>query len=87
MALDEGFQRRVVVPGHYLANADGSLPDSPQTVAATREYLQAFEEEASKARDSVQLIAAMRKRYPNLADESSLELGAQVIKGEVKWPQ
>lgn len=76
-----------VVPGHYLPNADGSLPGSPQTVAATRDYLQAFEEEAGKARDSKQLIAAMGKRYPNLADESSLELSAQVIKGEVKWPQ
>jgi len=76
-----------VVPGHYLPNADGSLPDSPQTVAATREYLQAFELEAGKAKDSAQLIAAMRKHYPNLADEASLELGARVIKGEVKWPQ
>jgi len=76
-----------VVPGHYLPNADGSLPDSPQTVAATREYLQAFELEAGKAKDSAQLIAAMRKHYPSLADEASLELGARVIKGEVKWPQ
>lgn len=76
-----------VVPGHYLNNADGSLPDSPQTVSWTRDYLLAFDEEASKAKDSAQLIAAMRKRYPGLADESSLELGAQVIKGEVKWPQ
>ncbi|SDI02914.1 Glyoxylase, beta-lactamase superfamily II [Pseudomonas flavescens] len=76
-----------VVPGHYLDNADGSLPDSPQTVSATRDYLLAFEQEAKQAADSAQLIAAMRTRYPGLADDSSLELSAQVIKGEAKWPQ
>ena len=31
------------------------------------------------------LIAALNKRYPGLAEESSLELGAKVIKGEIKW--
>ncbi len=76
-----------VVPGHYLHNADGSVPHSPQTVSATRDYLLAFEQEVERAPDSVHLIAAMRKRYPDLAEESSLELSAQVIKGEVKWPQ
>jgi len=87
LAAIEALQPSRVVPGHYLANADGSLPDSPQTVTATREYLLAFEQEAKQARDSAQLIVAMRKRYPSLADESSLTLSAQVIKGEVKWPQ
>lgn len=87
LAAIEALQPSRVVPGHYLANADGSLPDSPQTVTATREYLLAFEQEAKQARDSAQLIVAMRKRYSSLADESSLALSAQVIKGEVKWPQ
>lgn len=77
---------KTVIPGHYLPNVDGSQPDSPQTVIDTRDYLLAFEQEAKKAVDSKQLIAAMQTRYPGLADESSLELGAQVIKGEVKWP-
>jgi hypothetical protein len=27
----------------------------------------------------------MKKRYPDLGGESSLELGAKVIKGEMKW--
>jgi len=27
----------------------------------------------------------MKQRYPGLADESSLELGAKVAKGEMKW--
>ena len=30
-------------------------------------------------------IAAMKQRYPALADESSLELSARVAQGEMKW--
>jgi hypothetical protein len=56
-------------------------------VKFTRDYLKAFEVEAAKAKDSVALIAAMKKRYPKLEGTSSLELGAKVIKGEMKWPQ
>ncbi|NWE23875.1 MBL fold metallo-hydrolase, partial [Pseudomonas sp. P7548] len=41
--------------------------------------------ETAKAKDSAALITAMKKRYPNLADEGSLELGAKVAKGEMKW--
>ncbi len=76
-----------VVPGHYLPNADGSAPQGASAVAYTRDYLTAFEQDAARAKDSAPLIAAMKKRYPQLADTSSLELGAKVIKGELKWPQ
>ena len=31
------------------------------------------------------LIAAMKKRFPTLGEESSLELSAKVAKGEMKW--
>jgi len=75
------------VPGHYLPNANGSAPYSLASVKFTRDYLKAFEVEAAKAKDSGALIAAMKKRYPKLEDASSLELGAKVIKGEMKWPQ
>ena len=75
-----------VVPGHYLLNADGSEPFTPDSVRATRDYLLAFETEQERAKDSTQLIEAMKARYPSLADESSLELGAKVIKGEMRWP-
>ncbi len=78
---------RTVVPGHYLPNADGSAPSTLASVNFTRAYLQAFETEAAKAKDSAALIAAMKKRYPKLEDASSLELSAKVIKGEMKWPQ
>jgi glyoxylase-like metal-dependent hydrolase (beta-lactamase superfamily II) len=83
----EALHPKTVVPGHYLPNADGSAPYSLASVKFTRSYLQAFETEAAKAKDSAALIAAMKKRYPKLEDASSLELGAKVIKGEMKWPQ
>ena len=83
----EALNPKTVVPGHYLPNADGSAPHSLAAVKFTRGYLQAFETEAKKAKDSAALVAAMKKRYPNLEGASSLELGAKVIKGEMKWPQ
>ncbi|NWD54181.1 MBL fold metallo-hydrolase [Pseudomonas veronii] len=73
------LQPRTVVPGHFLGSP------SLQSVAFTADYIQAFDEEAAKAKDSAALIAAMKKRYPTLADESSLELSAKVAKGEMKW--
>ena len=56
-----------------------------KSVAFTADYIKAFDVETAKAKDSAALIAAMQKRYPNLGDESTLELGAKVAKGEMKW--
>jgi len=81
------LQPASVVPGHYLLGADGSTPRDLAAVRFTRDYLDAFEEEAAKAADAAALIAAMKRRYPDLGEESSLELSAKVIKGEMKWPQ
>ncbi|MET3441225.1 glyoxylase-like metal-dependent hydrolase (beta-lactamase superfamily II) [Variovorax paradoxus] len=83
----EALRPKTVVPGHFEPNADGSMPYSVASVKFTRSYLQAFETEAAKAKDSAALIAAMKKRYPKLEHASSLELSAKVIKGEMKWPQ
>ncbi|ECE6962018.1 MBL fold metallo-hydrolase, partial [Salmonella enterica subsp. enterica] len=41
--------------------------------------------EAGKAKTSGELISAMKAHYPDLLDVSSLELGAKVAKGEMKW--
>lgn len=71
----------IVVPAHMAA---GSATDV-SAIKFTRDYITAFDEEAAKAKDSGELIAAMKKRYPDLGGESSLELGAKVIKGEMKW--
>lgn len=77
----DSLQPKVVVPGHYLGDSDHSL----KAVYFTRDYIKAFDEEALKARTSGELIAAMKKRYPDLGEESSLELSAKVAKGEMKW--
>ncbi len=76
----------LVVPGHYFLNADGSKPFTLASVKFTRDYLDAFEAEAAKAKDSAELIAAMKKFYPDLPGDASLEISAKVIKGEMKWP-
>ena len=75
------LQPKIVVPGHYLGESDRSL----NAVHFTRDYIKAFDEETLKARNSDELIAAMKKRYPDLGEESSLELSAKVAKGEMKW--
>ena len=59
-----GLKPRVVVPGHFLPNADGSAPTTLAAVKFTQTYLQTFEREAAQAGDSAQLIAAMKRHYP-----------------------
>lgn len=75
----ESLKPRTVVPGHYLGTP------TLESVVFTAGYIQAFDDEAHKAKNAAELIAAMKKRYPTLADESSLELSAKVAKGEMKW--
>ncbi|AZD37748.1 Metallo-beta-lactamase superfamily protein [Pseudomonas chlororaphis subsp. aurantiaca] len=72
---------KTVVPGHYLGESARSLAP----VHFTADYIKAFDEETAKAKDSAELIAAMKKRYPDLGEDSSLELSAKVAKGEMKW--
>jgi antibiotic biosynthesis monooxygenase (ABM) superfamily enzyme len=77
----ERLQPRTVVPGHYLGESSRSL----QAVRFTAGYIRDFDAAAAKAANAAALVQAMQQRYPNLADESSLELGAKVAKGEMKW--
>lgn len=78
----EALQPKTLVPGHYLGEPAMNLDD----LRFTRDYLLALEQELPKAKDSAALIAAMKARYPQLQDESSLELSAKVLKGEMQWP-
>ena len=77
----DSLQPLTVVPGHYMRDNDRSV----NAVHFTRDYIKAFDEETLKAKNAGELIAAMKKRYPDLAEESSLELSAKVAKGEMKW--
>ncbi|MBJ9976880.1 MBL fold metallo-hydrolase [Pseudomonas sp. S75] len=84
LATLAGIERlapRTVIPGHYLGQSSRSL----EAVRFTAGYIRAFDAATAKAKDSSALVAAMKQRYPALEDESSLELGAKVAKGEVKW--
>jgi len=77
----EGLKPKTIVPGHYLGESARSLA----AVHFTADYIKAFDEETAKAKNSAELIAAMKKRFPDLGEESSLELSAKVAKGEMKW--
>ncbi|WBM69703.1 MBL fold metallo-hydrolase [Buttiauxella sp. WJP83] len=79
----KALKPKVVVPGHFLPGA----PQTLESVTFTQNYLTALEVALPKAKDSAELIAMMKKQYPNLKDESSLELSAKVLKNEMKWPQ
>ncbi|MCF5582365.1 MBL fold metallo-hydrolase [Pseudomonas syringae] len=78
----EALKPVTVIPGHYL----GQIPQGTQAVTFTADYLKSFDAQAAKATDSASLIDAMQKAWPQLAEPSSLELSAKVIKGEMKWP-
>lgn len=70
-----------VVPGHFV----GDMPRGLQAVDFTERYISAFDKESAKAKNAAALIEAMKKRYPSLGGESSLELSAKVAKGEMAW--
>ncbi|MEE4820682.1 MBL fold metallo-hydrolase [Pseudomonas alliivorans] len=78
----EALKPVTVIPGHYL----GEVPEETKAVTFTADYLKSFDEHAAKAKDAAALIDAMKKAWPQLAEPSSLELSAKVIKGEMKWP-
>lgn len=71
----------VVVAGHA---APGAAHDAT-AIAYTKGYLLAFEEELGKAKTSADLIAAMKRRYPDAGKGISLDIGAKVATGEMKW--
>ncbi|RJO70899.1 MBL fold metallo-hydrolase [Nocardia panacis] len=72
---------KIVVAGHAPAGADNGIA----ALRFTRDYLLAFNEAEAAAGNSADLIAAMKQRYPGLPGESSLELSAKVVKGEMQW--
>ncbi|UZX69046.1 MBL fold metallo-hydrolase [Yersinia ruckeri] len=79
----KALKPEIVVPGHFLDNA----PQTLESVTFTQKYLTTLNAVTPKTKDSAELISEMKKHYPNLKDESSLELSAKVLKGEMKWPQ
>lgn len=81
--LDEmaALQPTVVVPGHMLPGT----PMDATTVTYTKGYLQSFEKNAAATKTSAELIEAMKKAYPAAPMGLSLDIGAKVNKGDMKW--
>lgn len=75
------LQPAVVVPGHMLP---GTALDVT-AVTYTKGYLQAFEKNAATTRTGAELIDAMKAAYPQAPLGLSLDIGAKVNKGEMKW--
>jgi glyoxylase-like metal-dependent hydrolase (beta-lactamase superfamily II) len=78
----EALQPKTLVPGHFMGQAKLNLDD----LRFTRNYLNDLEAALPKAKNSQALIEAMKAKYPDLLDASSLELSAKVLKGEMQWP-
>lgn len=81
--LDEmaALQPTLVVPSHMAA---GTLLDA-SAIGFTKDYLLAFEKNLGSTQNSAELIAAMRKAYPQAGGAMVLDIGAKVHKGEMKW--
>ena len=81
--LDEiaALQPVAVIPGHM---ASGTALDA-SAVGYTKTYLQRFEQNLAKAKNSAELIDAMKKAYPTAQLGVALDIGAKVNKGEMKW--
>ena len=73
---------KVVVPAHMKVGAAEGL----DAVTFSIDYLKQYEKAVKETKNSAELIQMMRKQYPALAESSSLELGAKVVKGEMQWP-
>jgi hypothetical protein len=70
-----------VIPGHYI----GDIPKATQAIDFTYQYLVDVDKVLKDHKDSASVIAALKEKYPNLAEESSLELSSKVLTGEMEW--
>lgn len=81
--LDEmaALQPAVVIPGHMQAGT----PLDASNLRYTRDYLVRFEQEAARSGNAGELIAALKKAYPQAGLGIALDIGAKVNKGEMRW--
>jgi len=82
--LDEmaALHPAIVVPGHMQ---QGTTMDA-STIRFTSDYLKTFDKNLAVSADSATLIKSMHQAYPQITDgEISLDIGAKVNKGEMKW--
>ncbi|OTG93478.1 MBL fold metallo-hydrolase [Acinetobacter sp. ANC 4654] len=70
-----------VIPGHYM----GEIPSGTKAIDFTYQYLVDVDKVLKNNKNSASVIAALKEKYPNLAEESSLELSSKVLTGEMQW--
>lgn len=77
------LEPEVVIPGHYL----GEMPTKTDGVQFTIDYIAHIEQALESAENptSSDIINYMKMHYPHLESEGDLELGAQVLSGEMEW--
>jgi glyoxylase-like metal-dependent hydrolase (beta-lactamase superfamily II) len=78
----QALHPKVVIPAHMAAHA-------PQDLAAVNfsiNYIKDYEKAVQASKTSADVIQIMQQQYPTLTENSNLELGAKVVKGEMKWP-
>ncbi|MES2941603.1 MAG: MBL fold metallo-hydrolase [Pseudomonadota bacterium] len=82
--LDEmlALKPELVIPGHMKA---GTKVDA-SAISFTKDYLLTFEKNLAASKNSTELVNAMKQSYPQVTDGAmSLDIGAKVNKGELKW--
>ena len=72
---------QAVIPGHYM----GEIPSATKAIDFTYKYLVDVDKVLKDHKDSASVIAALKEKYPNLAEESTLELSSKVLTGEMQW--
>lgn len=76
------LQPQQVIPAHMVKGA----PMTTEAIQFSINYLDQYEKINQQSKTSAELIEGVKKAYPGLPGDSNLELGAKVIKGEMKWP-
>jgi hypothetical protein len=71
----------IVIPAHATSDSDFNL----KAVSHTKSYIQFYEEALKTHKTSDALIAALKTKYPSLAFETALTIGAKVNTKEMKW--
>ena len=88
-ALDqlEALKPEVVVPGH--AASDKHL--SPASIDYTRQYIKTFVKKMDETANSTELMAEMRRIYPDAVMQFALEYSSKVLQDgwvwEGQWPE
>lgn len=78
----KALQPAIVIPAHMAPNA----PQGLSAINFSINYLKQYEKAVKNTQNATELTQRMQAKYPKLQELSSLDLGAKVVKGEMKWP-